>query len=310
MTGIYGSSAMAQAFPTKPVRMIVPFPAGSAPDVIARLMGERLGATWGQAVVIDNRPGAGGIPGMSALVRSSNDGYTLGFIPAALLTLTPELYKNPQFNIDTELVLVAAVGTSPLMVVVNQASELKTLADLVKASKAQPGKINFAAPQTNSLPHLTGEMLGRAMGAPMYAVPYNGSAASITALLSNEAAVSVDGLPVLTQYVKAGRFRALAVTSKERLPGFENVPAAAETIKGFESISWFSVYAPAGTPAAIVEHVNRDINKIIQAPDLVARFADLGVYPKPGSPKALGDFVAGQRAVWKKVVTDLKLLPQ
>lgn len=310
VTGTYGTNTMAQAFPTKPVRMIVPFPAGSAPDVIARLMGERLGATWSQAVVIDNRPGAGGIPGMSALVRASNDGYTLGFVPASVLTLTPELHKNPQFNADTELVPVAAVGISPMMVVVNQSSDIKTLADLAKASKAQRGKINFAVAQTNSLPHLTGEMLGRAMGAPMYAVPYSGSAAAMTALLSNEAAVTVDGLPALTRYVKAGKFRALAVTSKERLPGFESVPAAGETIKGFESIGWFSVYAPAGTPAAIVEQINRDINKVIQAPDLVARFADLGVYPKPGTPRALGDFVAEQRAVWKKVVTDLKLQPQ
>jgi tripartite-type tricarboxylate transporter receptor subunit TctC len=153
-------------------------------------------------------------------------------------------------------------------------------------------------------------MLGRATGAPMFTVPYSGSAAATTALLANEATVTVDGLPALTQYVKAGKFRALAVTSRERLPGFENVPAAGETIKGFESIGWFSIYAPAGTPAAVVDQVNRDINKVIQSPDLVARLADLGVYPKPGSPKALGDFVREQRLVWKKVVADLGLQPQ
>jgi len=239
-------------------------------------------------VVVDNRPGAGGIPGMSALVRAPADGYTLGLIPAAVLTLTPELYKNPQFNVDTDLMPVAAVGTSPMMIVVNQSSSILTLADLTKVSKAQPGKINFAAAQTNSVRHLTGEMLGLATGAPMFTVPYSGSPTAINALLANEAAVTIDGMPALMPFVKSGKFRALAVMSKERLPGFENVPAAAETVKGFESIGWFSIYAPVGTSSAVDEQVNRDINKIVLAPEMVARFADLGVFPKTGTPRQLG----------------------
>lgn len=302
--------ALAQAWPSKPVRMIVPFPAGSAPDVIARLVADKLGTSWSQAVIVDNRPGAGGIPGMSALVRSANDGYTIGFIPAAVLTLTPELYKNPQFNPDTDIVPVAAVGTSPMMIVVNANSEIKSMADLVKAAKAQPGKITFAAPQLNSVPHLTGEMVGRAMGAPMMIVPYTGSPQAITALLSNEAVVTIDGMAALVPNVKAGKFRALAVMSKERLPSFETVPVAADTLKGIESIGWFSIYAPAGTPAAVVDKVNGDINKVVVMPELVARMADLGVYPKTGTPKQLGEFVTEQRTLWKKVVTDLKLQPQ
>ncbi len=310
LAGVTAAPAMAQSWPSKPVRLIVPFPAGAAPDVIARLLGERLSVAWGQAVFVENRPGAGGIPGMAALVRSPADGYTLGFVPASVLTLTPELYKNPQFNVDTDLQPVAAVGTSPMMVVVNQSSEIKTMADLMKAVKAQPGKLNFAASQTNSVPHLTGEMLSRAMGAPIFTVPYSGSATATTALLANEVIFTVDGLPALTQFVKSGKFRALAVTSRDRLPGFETVPAAAETLKGFESIGWFSVYAPAGTPTGVVDQVNRDINKAIQAPDLVARLAELGVYPKPGTPKALADFVQEQRATWKKVVSDQGLQAQ
>ena len=310
LSGAFCGSATAQAFPSRPVRLIVPFPAGATPDVIARMVAERLSTAWSQPVVVDNRPGAGGIPGMSALVRAPADGYTLGFIPAAVLTLTPELYKNPQFNVDTDLAPVAAVGTSPMMIVVNQSSDIKTLADLTKASKAQPGKINFAAAQTNSVPHLTGEMLGLATAAPMFTLPYSGSPTAINALLANEVAVTIDGMPALMPFVKSGKFRALAVMSKERLPGFENIPAAAETVNGFESIGWFSIYAPAGTPPAVVELVNRDINKIVLAPDMVARFAELGVFPKTGTPRQLGDFVAEQRALWKKVVGDLKLQPQ
>ena len=302
--------ALAQSWPNKPVRMIVPFPAGAAPDVIARLMAERLRIVWGQTVIVDNKPGAGGIPGMSALVRSPNDGYTIGFIPAAVLTLTPELYKNPQFNADTDIVPVAAIGTAPMAIVVSASSDIKTLADLSKAAKAQPGRITFAAPQLNSVPHLTGEVLGQAMGAPLMTVPYTGSPQAITALLSNEAVVGIDGLSVLMPNVKAGKFRALAVMSRERLPGFETIPLASDTFKGMESGGWFAIYAPTGTPAAIVEQINRDINKIVLEPEVVARFAELGTYPKTGTPRQLGDFVAEQRAAWKKVVVGLKLQPQ
>ena len=304
------NTAVAQTWPSKPVRMIVPFPAGAAPDVIARLMADRLRTIWDQAVIVDNKPGAGGIPGMSALVRAPNDGYTIGFIPAAVMTLTPELYKNPQFNPDADIVPVASIGTAPMAIVVNQSSDIKTLADLANASKAQPGRITFAAPQLNSVPHLTGEMLGQAMGAPMMAVPYTGSPQAVTALLSNEVVVDIDGLSVLLPNIKAGKFRALAVASRERLPGFENVPLAADTFKGFESIGWFAIYAPTGTPASVVDRINRDINKIVMEPEMVARLAELGTYPKTGTPKQLAEFVGEQRAIWKKTITNLKLLPQ
>ncbi len=304
------NAAHAQAWPNKPVRMIVPFPAGAAPDVIARLIADRLRAVWGQAVIVDNKPGAGGIPGMSALVRSPNDGYTIGFIPAAVITLTPELYKNPQFNPDSDIVPVAAIGTAPMVIAVNQSSDIKTMADLVKASRAQPGKITFAAPQLNSVPHLTGEVLGQAMGAPMLTVPYTGSPQAVTALMANEVVVAIDGLSVFLPNMKAGKFRALAVMSKERLPGFETLPLASDTFKGMESTGWFAIYAPAGIPAPVVEQINRDINKIVMEPEMVARFAELGTYPKTGTPKQLGEFVSEQRATWKKVVVNLKLQPQ
>lgn len=307
-TGV--TPAMAQSWPNKPVRMIVPFPAGAAPDVIARLMAERLRLLWGQTVIVDNKPGAGGIPGMSALVRAPNDGYTIGFIPAAVITLTPELYKNPQFNADTDIVPVASIGTAPMAIVVPQSSDIKNLADLAKAAKAQPGRITFAAPQLNSVPHLTGEMLGQAMGAPLMTVPYTGSPQAITALLSNEATVGIDGLSVLMPNVKAGKFRALAVMSRERLPGFESIPLASDTFKGLESGGWFAIYAPTGTPAGVIEQINRDINKIVMEPEVITRFADLGTYPKTGTPKQLGEFVSEQRALWKKVVVSLKLQPQ
>jgi tripartite-type tricarboxylate transporter receptor subunit TctC len=306
----FSAGVSAQAWPSKPVRMIIPFPPGSSPDVVARLLAERMGKAWGQAVFVDNRPGAGGIPGMSGLARSPNDGYTIGFIPAAVITITPEIYKNPQFNVDTDFVPIAPVGTTPMLLVVNANSEYKTLEDLMAAAKAKPGTINFAAPQLNSIPHITGELIGKARGGSFYTVPYPTVPAAITAVLSGEAAVTVDAPPSLLPNIKAGKLRALAVTSKTRMPGFDSLPSANEAIRGFEAIGWFSLYAPIGTPAAIVDQINRDINKIMQAPDLIARLAELGVYPKGGTAAELTSFVAEQRVLWKKVVLEMGIQPQ
>jgi tripartite-type tricarboxylate transporter receptor subunit TctC len=304
------ATASAQSWPTKPVRMIIPFPPGSSPDVVARLLAERMGKVWGQAVFVDNRPGAGGIPGMSGLARSPNDGYTIGFLPAAVITITPEIYKNPQFNVDTDFVPISPVGTTPMLIVVNGNSEYKTLDDLMAAAKAKPGSINFAAPQLNSIPHIAGELMGKGRGGSFYTVPYPTVPAAITAVLSGEAIVTVDAPPSLLPNIKAGKLRALAVTSKTRMPGFESLPAANESIKGFEAIGWFALYAPTGTPAAIVEQINRDINKIIQAPDLIARLAELGVFPKGGTAADLTSFVSEQRTLWKKIVSDMGIQPQ
>jgi tripartite-type tricarboxylate transporter receptor subunit TctC len=298
------------AWPARPVILIVPFPPGTAPDVVARLLAERLTREWGHAVVVENRPGAGGIPGMVALTRSTPDGYTLGLIPAAAATLTPYLYKNPQYSIDKDVVPVAAVGTGPMMLVVNAASPIKSVADLVAYAKSNPGKVNFAAAQPNSVPHLTGEMLSKLAGLGLFTVPYQGSQAAVTALLAGEVTLTIDGLPGLMQHVKAGKLRALAVTSDKRLPGFEDVPTVAETIKGFESIGWFGVFAPTGTPQAIVDKVNRDVNKAITDAQLVARLSELGIYPKPGTPAALKDFVAQQQALFRGWIQELGLQPQ
>lgn len=309
-----GTMALAEApspaWPSKPVRLIVPFPAGTSPDVIARLLAERLTAQWAQTVVVDNKPGAGGIVGMAALVQSPADGYTLGFLGSAIATLTPHLFKNPKFNLDTQVVPVGAVAMSPMMIVVPQSSPITTLSELFSAAKSQPGKLNFASGQTNALPHLTGQMLARGAGTQFNDVPYGNTAMAVAALLSGDAAMTIEGLPALTPHVKAGKLRALAVTSPQRLPGFEDVPTAAETVRGFEAMGWFAIVAPAGSPAGVVEQVNRDLNQVLQQAALMARLTELGVYPKPGSTKAFDEFYQAQRIVWKTVVHDLGLQPQ
>ncbi|RJP71901.1 MAG: tripartite tricarboxylate transporter substrate binding protein [Comamonadaceae bacterium] len=303
------TTATAQSWPSKPVRMIVPIGAGSAPDVIARIVGEKLAAAWGQGVVVDNRPGAGGIPGMSALARSVPDGYTIGFVPAAMGTITPLVFKTPQFNPDTDLSSVATVGISPLMLVVPASSGIQSVADLEKHAKAHPGKVNFAAPQLNSLPHLAGEMASKAGGMGLFTVPYRTPPEAVAAVLAGDAMLTVDGVPSLLPHVKSGRLRAVGVTSSARLPGID-VPAVAETYPGYEAIGWFQIVVPAGTPAAIVERINADVNRITASPEVTARLVDMGVYPRQDSVGAARSFFSEQQRAMKRLVTDLGIQPQ
>jgi tripartite-type tricarboxylate transporter receptor subunit TctC len=300
----------AQSWPSKPIKMIVPAGAGAAPDVVARLLADRLGTAFGQAVVVDNKPGAGGIPGMSALARSANDGYTIGFVPAAMGTITPLVYKNPQFNPDTDLVSVATVGISPLLLVTQAGNGIKSLADLAKTSKAQPGKLNLAAPQANSLPHLASEIVNKTGDMGLTTVPYAGAAPAVIAVMTGEVTLMTDGIPGLLQHIKSGKLHALAVTSAKRLPGFDAVPTVAETYPGYEVVGWFQILVPAGTPANIIESINREVNKITQSPEVATRLSDFGVYPRQDSVAAAREFFVTQQKAMKKIVAELGVQAQ
>ncbi|UJW81036.1 Bug family tripartite tricarboxylate transporter substrate binding protein [Hydrogenophaga sp. SL48] len=309
LLALASTQAMAQAWPSKPVRLIVPAGAGAAPDVIARIVGEKLAAAWGQGVIVDNKPGAGGIPGMSALARSAPDGYTIGFVPAAMGTITPLVFKNPQFNPDTDLTSAATVGISPLMLAVPSSSGIQSVADLAKHAKAHPGKVNFAAPQLNSLPHLAGEMVSKAGAMGLFTVPFRAPPEAVTAVLSGDATLTVDGVPGLLQHVKSGRLRAIGVTSAKRLPGID-VPAVAETYPGYEAIGWFQIIVPAGTPAAIVERINADVNRITASPEVTARLGDMGVYPRQDSVAGAHEFFVQQQGAMKRLVNELGVQAQ
>jgi tripartite-type tricarboxylate transporter receptor subunit TctC len=309
LLALASTSTLADGWPTKPVRMIVPAGAGAAPDVIARILGEKLAAAWGQGVVVDNRPGAGGIPGMSALAKSAPDGYTIGFVPAAMGTITPLVFKNPQFNPDTELSSAATVGISPLMLAVPSTSGIQSVADLAKHAKANPGKINFAAPQLNSLPHLAGEMVNKAGAMGLFTVPFRAPPEAVTAVLSGDATLTIDGVPGLLQHVKSGRLRAIGVTSAKRLPGID-VPAVAETYPGYEAIGWFQIIVPAGTPPAVIERINADVNRITASPEVTARLNEMGVYPRQDSVSAARDFFDEQQKAMKRLVADLGIQAQ
>ncbi|MEK8026551.1 MAG: hypothetical protein RLY78_1097 [Pseudomonadota bacterium] len=301
--------AAAQAWPAKPVRLIVPAAAGAAPDVIARLLAERLGAAWGQSLIVDNRPGAGGIPGMSALARSANDGYTLGFVPAAMGTITPLVYRNPQFNPETELTSVATVGTSPLVLVTAAGSGITSLTDLAKAAKARPGQLNFAAPQPNSLPHLAGELMAKSGNLALYTVPYPGPPQAVSAVLAGDVTLTADGLPGLLPHIRAGRLKALAVTSGQRLPGLD-IPTVAETFPGYELVGWFQILAPTGTPQPVIDKVNAEVNRILATPEIVSRLGELGIYPRRDSVAGAREFFASQQKAMRRLVAELGVQAQ
>jgi tripartite-type tricarboxylate transporter receptor subunit TctC len=302
--------AHAQSWPTKTVKIIVPSPPGTAPDIITRLYVDRLAPAWGRAVIVENRPGAGGNVAMGVMVRGERDSHTFASVMATVVTLTPHLFKELQYNIDSDVVPVAMIGTSPMMLTVNPALGVNSVADLVKLAKSQPGKLNFALPLLNSVPHLAGEMLSTAAGVKFYPVAYNGSVAAVTATMTGESQLYIDGLPPQVAQVRAGKLKALAVTSTARLPGFESLPTLSESYPGLKAIGWFGVLAPAGTPPEVIAKVNADVNRAIQIPEVVQRFAELGVYPEPGSPQAAADFMKAERTLWAKAVRDAGIKPQ
>jgi tripartite-type tricarboxylate transporter receptor subunit TctC len=308
--GIAAFGVQAQAWPTKPVKFIVPAPPGTAPDIIARLIADKLVPIWGKPVIVENRPGAGGNLAMNAFVRGERDSHTFAPVMATVLTLTPHLFKQMQYDVDRDFAPVATIGISPMMIAVNPQLGVSSLAEFVKLAKSQPGKLNFAPPLLNTVPHLAGEMLSNAAGIKLYPIAYNGSVAAVTATITNEAQITIDGLPPLVPQVKAGKLKAIAVTSKHRLPGYESIPTAAETYPGLEAIGWFSLLAQSGTPAATIERVNQDVNQVLRMPEIVSRLAELGVYPEPGTPKAAAEFIATERKLWAKVVQEAGIKPQ
>jgi tripartite-type tricarboxylate transporter receptor subunit TctC len=310
LVSVFSLAASAQDWPARPVRLILPYPPGVAPDIIGRLVSDKLGAMWGRPVIAENRPGAGGIPGMSALVRSAPDGYTYLLAAAAVVVLTPHQFKDPQFNLDTDVRAVATVGTSPMMIAVNPALGVNTLDEFIKLAKSRPGKINFATPGPTGVPNFTGELLSRAAGIELFTVAFNGSTPAVTSTIAGETQLVIDGLPALVSHVKAGKLKAIAVSSAARLPGYEGVPAVAETFKDFQVLGWFNLLAVAKTPDTIVERVNRDVNTIVQMPDIVARFNELGVYPTPGSVKDAEQFMQRERQFWAKLVKEAGIKPQ
>jgi tripartite-type tricarboxylate transporter receptor subunit TctC len=302
--------AQAQQWPTKQVRFILPLPPGTAPDIVARLVGDRLTKEWGNQAMVENRPGASGAIGMQAAAKAAADGYTFVFAPAFAFTTVPLTIKNAGYEVDRDFTPVARVGGTPMLIAANAKFTPNKLSEVIQAAKAQPGKINFANPQLASLPHLTIEMLNQIAGTQFYNVPFAGTIPAITATINGDTNLVVDGITPLLPHVKSGKLKAIAVTAPEVLPGLESIPLAKDVVPGLNVMGWFGIVAPKGTPQAIVQRVNGDVNKALAEPALIDRLRELGVYPMPGTVEDFAKFLGEEQRRFAKVVKDAKIEAQ
>ena len=289
--------ARAQAYPTRPVRIIVPYAPGGAPDIVARVMAQWLSERLAQPFVIENRPGAGGNIGTEAAVRAAPDGYTLLYVVTAN-TISATLFDNLKFNFNRDITPVAGIIRVPNLVSVNLSLPVETIPQLITHAKANPGKLNFGAPTVGTVP-LSGELFN---GVHIVHVPYSNSAQAVTDLLAGQMQVSFDVMPTTIEYVRTGKLRALAVTTATRSPALPDVPVVGDFVPGYEASSWHGVGVPKNTPAEIVDKLNNEINAGLADPKIKARLADLGSTPLVGSPADFGKFIADETEKWAKVI--------
>jgi tripartite-type tricarboxylate transporter receptor subunit TctC len=295
-------AAHAQSWPQKPVKFLVPFPAGGATDIPARLVAEKLSAQWGQPVIVDNRPGAGGTLGAAEGARAAPDGYTLLFPSGTVMTASQYIYAKLNYDPERDFVPITVVVSGPQVLAVNAKSPYRTVQDLIDAARANPGKLTFGHAGVGSQTHLAAENFVNAAKINALAVPYKGDPPALTDLVAGSITFRVTNLSSTIGHVTAGRLRALGVTSTEEAPQLPGVPPIAKTLPGFENSGWFGLVAPAGTPAEIVQKVYRDTKRALDDTQVKARFYALGAAPVGNSPEEMAKMMADERARWSVIV--------
>lgn len=301
--------ALAEPYPSRPIRLIVPYAAGGGTDTVARLLGQKLSASMGQQVIVENRPGASTQLGTSAVVTAAPDGYTLLMGTANLATNVPLFAKLP-YDAQKDLLPVSLVTKVPVYLFVNESSPIKDVATLVSRSKATPGGLSYGTAGNGSIPHLAGEMFNAATRSGLVHVPYKGSSEAATALLGGQIALAFDNLPPMNAYVKAGRVKPVAIALPARSALLPNVPTLAELGVPMEAYSWWGVMAPAGTPAPVVERLNKEILAALQLPDVKERFMQQGIEPVGSSPADFGKHIRAETEKWSRIVRDANIKPE
>lgn len=297
--------ASAQAYPAKPILMIVPLQAGTAVDVVARMIAPKMSERLGQPVVVENHPGAAGQIGAERVVRASPDGYTIGFVNDSILTMLPALNPKLPYDPERDLTPVSRVAGNSFGIAVNNDFPARTLGELLARAKAAPGEIHFASGGNGSPQHMAMEMLNAAAGVKMVHVPYKGAAQAMTDVIGGQVPVFAQGLGVIGAQAKAGKLRVLAVTGAERSPLMPDVPTAREAgLPGFEFSTWFAVVAPAGTPRAIVDRLQREIEFAARLREVRTRLVEQGYDVAPTTPEALATSIREGRARMAKIVHD------
>ncbi|MES2187396.1 MAG: tripartite tricarboxylate transporter substrate binding protein [Pseudomonadota bacterium] len=296
-------AALAQDYPNRPIRMLVGFPPGGGVDIAARLIANELQKTLGQAITVENRSGAAGNIATDAVAKAAPDGYTLLMGNTGSLSINPALYPKLSFDVVHDLAPVGLVSNAPLVVLVHPSQPAKTLKELMATAKAGKGKIDFGTGGAGSIAHLSFALLNSEVGADMVHVPYRGGSPAVTDLVAGQLQVVIEGVPIAAPFLKAGRLRALAVTSAERSPLLPDVPTAAEAgYPSFTTTAWYGVMAPAGTPAPIIARLNAAINTALRDPALREKFAQQGSDVAGGTPEQLGSFLKKELARWAKAV--------
>jgi tripartite-type tricarboxylate transporter receptor subunit TctC len=293
--------ARAQAYPTRPVRLIVGFPAGGTTDIVARLIGQWLSERLGHQFVIENRPGANANLAFEAVVRAPADGYTLGTVGSSTV-LNSALYQQLKIDLKRDLAMIAGLNNSPLVLEVHSAVPVHSVHEFISYAKANPGRIGMASFGTGSISHVAGELFKLAAGVKMLHVPYRGSAPMVIDLLGGQVHSAFDNLPASIEHIRAGKLRALAVTTADRSEALPHVPSLREFLPGFEASAFLGVGAPKDTPAEIVIMLNKEINAGLADPTIRARFAELGSSPLVLSPTELSNFVVSETEKWAKVI--------
>ena len=293
---------LAQAFPAKPVKIVVPYPPGGTNDIVVRLLAQKLGDSMGQPFVVENKPGASGNLGAEQVARAAPDGYTLLLVTTGH-SIHPSLYKNLRYNIKTDLTPVSELTRGPMLVMVTPSLPYKTVRDVIAAAKAKPGSINFGSAGNGSSTHLATELLSSMAGVKMTHIPYNGSAPAMADVMAGNAQLVMDLMFSALPQVNGGKLRAIAITGAKRSPLLPNVPTVAESgVPGFETLAWNGLMAPANTPKPIIDKLNAEIHKALDAPEMKERLRAQGFEPSPGTPEQFGALIRSESDRWAKVV--------
>jgi tripartite-type tricarboxylate transporter receptor subunit TctC len=297
----------AQSFPNKPVRVVVPFAPGGATDIVTRIVAQRLTESWGQTVVVDNRAGAGGNIGGDIVAKAAADGYTVLMTSGSIVTANQHMYRKMPFSPERDLLAVTNVASGPQIVVVNAGFAAKTLKDLIAMARAKPKSINFGSAGFGTQTHLAAENFITAAGIDVTHVPYKGEGPALTDLVGGQIQFVTPNLSAAIGFVQQGKLRGLAVTSKERSKQLPSVPAAAETLPGFENVGWFGFMVPAGTPKSVVDKIYQDTVKVLQSADVRTRFEQLGMEAVGNTPDVFSRAIKEESGRWAKVIRERKL---
>jgi tripartite-type tricarboxylate transporter receptor subunit TctC len=303
--------AAAQAWPAKPVKLILSQPPGSSPDIVARLLGDQLARVWGQPVVVENRPGGQNVIGAQAAARAPADGYAFYYGTTAALVINIFTFKSLPYDPVKDFVPVGMIGKSPFLLAVNPSLPAKSVAELIALAKAEPGKLAMATEGPKTFGGMVGNMLQATAGVKFNHVPYSGVTPGIQDTIAGRTQLTVQSAASVVRFVRGGQLRALGVGSRVRIPGLEDVPPIADTLPGFEYDGWHAVVAPTGTPAEIVERMNRDMDRVLKDPEIVKKLEDLGpITQGAGTPGEFAEFLRAERERWAKLVREVGIQPE